>query len=746
MTGGGDRGTDGTAGPEGAVDPDLVRAQWRTFGAPAPPGGPPADAVVRVAPEAVRTLAALTGGPERAAETWGALWAVLTARLTGAEATVLAVRTPGAGERPVPLTVPVAPGESLATVAGAVRAAWPGGPGAGPEGQEPLPFHLTPPGGEAPVGDIPWAVNLMLPRSGPARLTAGEPGAAALLSELALSLERLVMAAAADPHGPADGLLCVTERQAAVLSRPLNPAPPHGAASVPELFVRTAARLPERTAVAGADRTLTYRALEERSARVAARLRAAGAGPGRGPVAVVMDRGADLVTVLLGVLRSGAPYVPLDPAQPPERLRHLLADCGATLAVADRALAPWPGRVLSASDALRRDPPDTPLPAVGPRDPAYLLYTSGSTGPPKAVTVSHGALAAYARGAAEVIDPTGAAHPCCATVTGFATDLGNTAVFPPLVTGGRVQVVPTEVAMDPEAFAAYGTAAGIDVLKITPSLLAALLDEPDPAVLPRRLLVLGGEPLPWHMVERVRALGGCRIVNHYGPTETTVGALTYEVGSGPEWHRRRATVPIGRPLSQVTAHVVDRHLRPVPPGGVGELLIGGPQVADGYHNAPEETARRFVPDPVDPAHGTVFRTGDLVRLLADGSVEFVSRLDRQLKLRGHRVSPQEVEWALHGHPEVRRAVVLAEPAGPGGPRLAAHVVPVAAGAPPAGLDTRLLAHLRGRLPAHLVPAVLHVVERLPLTGGGKLDTRSLSGTPPRTSRIPDPSRSEGGRT
>ncbi len=310
-----------------------------------------------------------------------------------------------------------------------------------------------------------------------------------------------------------------------------------------------------------------------------------------------------------------------------------------------------------------------------------------------------------------------AAH-AFAVVSALSTDLGYTSVFPPLAGGGSINLISPDVVMDPEAFATYMSESQVDVLKITPSLLSALLGTETRAALPRRWLVCGGEAFSLELLERVRALGGsCRILNHYGPTETTIGTCVGEVTADASWPS--ATVPIGRPLENSHAYVVDAGGQPTPPGVAGELLIGGAGVAQGYLNRPSETDERFVADPFSEIRGArVYRTGDRVRFLPDGSIEFLGRIDEQVKIRGYRVEPGEIEATLQRHPAVRQAAVVAH--GPAGDqRLAAYVV-----ASPQPSSDELGAFLAAWLPEYMLPSIIPI-DVLPLTPGGKVDRRSL---------------------
>ena len=284
------------------------------------------------------------------------------------------------------------------------------------------------------------------------------------------------------------------------------------------------------------------------------------------------------------------------------------------------------------------------------------MYTSGSTGTPKGVSVTHRNLSNYTQDMIRRLGADGRAY-VFGMVTAISTDLGNTAVFPALCSGGTLALVKPEVAADPAAFALRVADSPLDVLKITPSHLSALLRANDGRVLPRLWLILGGERLGWDLVERVRGLSDCRILNHYGPTETTVGSCTMLVEDGPGRYAP-ATVPIGRPISNTRCYVLDDRLEPAPLDVPGRLFIGGAGVARGYIGQPELTAERFLPDPFAAAGARMYDTGDLVRRLPDGTLEFLGRADGQVKIRGFRVEPSEVESALRSHPAVANAAVV----------------------------------------------------------------------------------------
>ncbi|WP_437926826.1 amino acid adenylation domain-containing protein [Sorangium sp. So ce291] len=502
-----------------------------------------------------------------------------------------------------------------------------------------------------------------------------------------------------------------------------------GEACAHALFEAHAARAPDAVAVVCEETALSYGELDRRANQVARRLRALGAGP-EDRVGLCVERSLDMIVGLLGALKAGAAYVPLDPKLPRERLCSVLRDSGARVVVTQER---WAGAIDGAGATLLcldRDraaieaEPELPLGAAArPENVAYLIYTSGSTGRPKGVAVEHRQLVSYVRGAlARLPLPEGGSMALVSTV---AADLGHTSLFGALCSGRALHVVSDDRTFDPDSMAEYMSRHAVDALKIVPSHLGALLEAARPErVLPRRCLVLGGEAASGELVGKIRALApDCALVNHYGPTETTVGALTWQAddagGAGGE---PAGALPIGRPLANVQAYVLGRHMEPVPVGATGELYIGGAGVTRGYHDRPELTAERFVPDPFGRSPGgRLYRTGDRARFRPDGAIEFLGRTDHQIKLRGHRIELGEIEAHLREQPEVREAVVVAREHA-GTKRLVAYVV----GREAAALDpAALLARLALRLPDYMVPSALVPLLALPLTANGKIDRAAL---------------------
>ena len=432
-----------------------------------------------------------------------------------------------------------------------------------------------------------------------------------------------------------------------------------------------------------------------------------------------------MVVGLLGILKAGAAYLPLNFEHPRARVEHQLTEAAVAAVVTQEALLPrlpaFGGEMVCLDrDAatLDTEPSTAPEVSASPDDLVYVIYTSGSTGTPKGVGVTNKNLSNYVHFIGARLDA--AAEPLAfGMVSAISTDLGNTAVFPALCNGGTLVLLSPATAADGAAAAEFLRANPIDVLKITPSHLNALLVGADAAgMLPRRWLVVGGEALTWDLVTRVREIGECRILNHFGPTETTVGSCTYLLDeAAPEYPT--ATVPIGTPIANTCCYVLDKRGRCVPEGVPGELHIGGRGVASGYVRRPDLTAERFLPDPFR-GEGHMYATGDLVRRLPDAALEFLGRKDDQIKIRGFRVEPAEIEGALRAHAAVREAAVIARDEARGERRLVAYVVTSGQ-----VQIEQLRTHLAAWVPDYMVPSAFVLLDGLPLTPSGKLDRLAL---------------------
>jgi len=489
-----------------------------------------------------------------------------------------------------------------------------------------------------------------------------------------------------------------------------------------QLFEAQARLTPERPALAFEGSTLTYGELERRASRLARHLQSLGAGP-ETLVGLLVERSLETVIAILGVLKAGAAYVPIDTEYPAERVAFMIADAGLKLVLSQADAAarlPRGGPLVVRIDELDLDGAhETVQDRAGPENLAYVIYTSGSTGRPKGVQIEHRNIVNYVLGVAERLRLEPGMHH--AIVSTIAADLGNTVLFPALASGGCVHVISQARAQSQALLAEYFGREKIDVLKIVPSHLAALQSGNNPErVMPARRLVLGGEASRLDWIERLRALAPeCEIFNHYGPTETTVGVLTYPVGAQLPATQSR-TLPLGWPLPGSSVYLLDAHGAPVPVGEKGELYIGGRGVARGYLRRPELDAERFVPDRFASNSGArLYRTGDLARALADGSIEFCGRVDHQVKLHGYRVELGEIESVLRNCAGVQEAVVLAQDDAAGEIELVACVVSSVA-------PQALREHLKAQLPPYMVPAAFVVMEKLPLTANGKVDRQALA--------------------
>jgi amino acid adenylation domain-containing protein len=494
---------------------------------------------------------------------------------------------------------------------------------------------------------------------------------------------------------------------------------------VPRLFEEQAGRTPQAVAVEACGESLTYEQLNERADRLAHHLRSMGVGP-EATVALCAERSVEAVVGLLGILKAGGAYLPLDPATPAGRLRLMLADARPrVLLTTERlrgALPDAPPTVMLDADwpEVTRDDGANPDGLARPEHAAYVIYTSGSTGTPKGVVVEHASLTNYLSWVNRAL--AGGPQEVVPQLSGLGFDASLKQLLAPLLRGGRVWVVPDEVVSRPEKLMReFGSRPEV-ALNCVPSLWAALLDAFEsggatpPAAGLKRLLV-GGEPLEPALLERTqRALPGLEVINLYGPTEATANATAARLVPG-------GTLNIGRPVDTARVYVLGEGMELLPPGVTGELYVGGVGVARGYLNRPALTAESFKPDPFAAEPGArLYRTGDVVRLLADGSLEFVGRADRQLKVRGFRVEPGEIEAALAEHPEVKEASVVPQEGERGHPLLAAYVVPRQAHRPS---PDELRGFLKERLPAYMLPDVFMLLDALPRTTHGKVDRQAL---------------------
>ncbi|MGW2595840.1 amino acid adenylation domain-containing protein, partial [Streptomyces sp. NPDC001515] len=498
---------------------------------------------------------------------------------------------------------------------------------------------------------------------------------------------------------------------------------------VHEGFERVVDRVPGAVALTADGTDFTYAELEARANRLAHYLVGQGIGP-ESVVGLCLPRGVDVIAAILGVWKAGAGYLPIDPGQPTDRIAFMLRDSRAALALTtEEILDELPAgrsRLVAIDDTfvemqLAAASAERPDREVDPQSLAYVIYTSGSTGRPKGVAVTHGGLANYT---ASVPDRLGFAGEGAryALLQAQATDLGNTVVFASLTTGGELHILEEGAVTDPERVAAYLAEHEIDHFKVVPSHLAALTTSGFEAVLPARSLVLGGEAAStvW-LRELLGAAGEREVHNHYGPTETTIGIattrLTAEGIAG-------GTVPVGTPIANTRFYLLDSRLQPVPVGVAGELYVSGAGLARGYVGREALTAERFVANPYESGE-RMYRTGDRAKWTQDGQVVFLGRADDQVKIRGYRIEPGEVQGVIAAHPLVDQAAVVAREDSPGDRRLVAYVVADDHQELGAELSSAIRQFVGGRLPEHMVPSAVVVLDALPLAGNGKLDRKAL---------------------
>jgi amino acid adenylation domain-containing protein len=543
------------------------------------------------------------------------------------------------------------------------------------------------------------------------------------VERLAHHFVQVLEAVTADPGLPLEQLPFLLPDEIRQLDRwSANPGPrPQECAY--ETFERWAATTPDALAVTGGDGAgVTYRRLDERANALAHRLRALGVGP-EDVVGVLCDRGPDLLAALLAVWKAGGAYLPLDPAHPAGRVRTVLADAGARVLVTDSAGRDQTGRPpgvrLLLTDAVTEQAVTTPPHRTSdPARLAYVISTSGSTGRPKGVQITHAGLANHlAWAVAELVGRGDGGAPVFSSV---AFDLVVPNLWAPLMAGRAVTLLPQD--LDLATLGRQLVEAGpFAFVKMTPAHLELLSEQltHDQVRALARVYVVAGEALPGRLVDDWAA----PVINEYGPTEASVGTCVFAAPGGGN----RETVPIGRPLPNMTMRVLDAGLRPVPVGVTGELYAGGAGVARGYAGQPAQTAAAFLPDPYGPPGARLYRTGDLARILPGGDVDFLGRIDHQVKIRGYRVETTEIQSVLTGHPGVRDAVVTVRESGPGDRALVAHYVP-ADGTPPSHDD--LAARCAEHLPAYMVPSSFTPLSALPLNANGKVDRAALAALEP----------------
>ncbi|MFF2063026.1 amino acid adenylation domain-containing protein [Streptomyces sp. NPDC058200] len=530
------------------------------------------------------------------------------------------------------------------------------------------------------------------------------------VERFAAHFARLLDSATAAPGLPVDELEILPAAERSLLLEEWNDtARPYPSGTLPALFEAQAALTPDAPALRSEGATVSYARLGAEADRLAEELRSHGVGP-ESVVGVCLPRGTGLVVALLAVVKAGGAYLPLDPEYPPERLHFMLDDSGARVVVSDaglESLVSGGARQVVDIDADRSArPAPAPLPGPAPEHPAYVIYTSGSTGRPKGVVVEHRAIVNRLHWMQEAYGLTAADR--VLQKTPYSFDVSVWEFFWPLTTGATLVLARPGGHRDPSYLAEVVAAEEITTLHFVPSMLRAFLAGPLPALPSLRRMICSGEALPADLVTAVHERIGCELHNLYGPTEAAVDVTAVRCVPG-------LPVTIGRPIANTRTYIVDDELRPVPVGVPGELLLGGVQLARGYLNRPGLTADRFVPSPFGTGPGErLYRTGDLARHRADGAIEYLGRIDHQVKIRGQRVELGEIEAVLAECAGVDAAAVTLHDE-----RLVAHLAPATADV------AAVRQELRGRLPEHMCPAQWMLLDSLPLTPSGKVDRKAL---------------------
>jgi amino acid adenylation domain-containing protein len=496
-------------------------------------------------------------------------------------------------------------------------------------------------------------------------------------------------------------------------------APSEGfhSAYVPQAVAAKAAKWPESVALTAGSQVMTYGELEVRANRLARHLRFLGVGPNV-LVGLCLSRSLDMVVAVLAILKAGGAYVPMDPAYPPDRLAFMMDDAQAPVLIANHRLARQMSskqRIvinMNAPEIARQ--PDQPLRDEAlPGDLAYVIYTSGSTGTPKGVEILRSSLAnlvSWHQRAFSVTSGDRASH-----LAGLGFDAAAWELWPYLAAGASVHLVDAVTRNSAELLRDWLLTRKITISFVPTPLAERLLALEWPSQAPLRILLTGGDALHHYPPANLPF----ELINNYGPTECTVVATSGPVFPGSHLDLLPA---IGRPIDNTHIYLLDDHLKPVQPGRSGEIHIGGAGVARGYHNRPDLTEEKFIPNPFSSPPGRMYKTGDVGRLLPDGQIEFLGRVDDQIKIRGYRIEPNEIVSTLNRHPDVRESLVVSRDDGHGDTRLVAYLVLEPDSAPS---HTALCGFVRDHLPEYMLPAAFIRLEEFPLTPHGKIDRAAL---------------------
>jgi amino acid adenylation domain-containing protein len=539
--------------------------------------------------------------------------------------------------------------------------------------------------------------------------------------------ETLLKAIARDPNESIAKLPMLTELERIQLLHEWNDTrAEYPQVCVHELFEQQASLHPDSIALVFEDRQLTYRELNERANQVAHFLQKRGVGP-EVLVGVCLERCPEMLIALLGIWKAGGAYVPLDPAYPMDRLSFMVKDAAVKVLLTDnkhRQLFPSANDQTICLDsdwpAIAQDSTSNLKPAATLSNLAYIIYTSGSTGTPKGVMVLHGGLVNYLSWAVKTYAvEAGGSVP---VHTSISFDLTVTGMYTPLLAGGRVEILSEDVAGQ-SLLKALRKGKDRSLVKITPAHLELLSQQisPEEAAGTTKVFVIGGENLVAESLQLWRkSAPAMRLINEYGPTETVVGCCTYEVKADDP---ASGSVPIGRPIANTQLYILDRYLNPVPIGVIGELYIGGDGVARGYLNRPELNKERFLADPFSGQPGArLYKTGDVARYRNDGILEYLGRVDNQVKVRGYRIELGEIEATLASDPRVKSCAVLVREDEPGNKQLVGYVVP-REGRSPTAEDLRQF--VKQKLPEYMAPAHFVFLDSIPLTTNGKVDRKAL---------------------
>ncbi|MFN2746574.1 amino acid adenylation domain-containing protein [Bacillus sp. z60-18] len=493
------------------------------------------------------------------------------------------------------------------------------------------------------------------------------------------------------------------------------------------LFEQTAAETPKKTALVFEGKQLSYQELNEIANRLARALRKRGVGSDV-PAAVLMKRSERTVAAILGILKAGGAYVPIDPGFPNERIQFMLKDSAAKVVITDQAFAAESAETLLFSEAIAETEDFGNLPSSSGADHlAYIIYTSGTTGRPKGVMIEHRQVHHLVKGLQQAVHTYAQADLNVALLAPFHFDASVQQIFTSLLLGKSLYIVPKKTVSDGRALAAYFRRHQIDVTDCTPSHLQLLIAADDLRGTSLKHILVGGEALSRVATEKLLRLFAESaesiplITNVYGPTETCVDASAFTIPRDGQLQYENAYVPIGRPLGNNRFYILDDHGALLPDGAEGELYIAGDGAGRGYLNLPDMTEEKFSADPFNPG-GVMYRTGDIVRWLPDGTVDFIGRKDDQVKVRGYRIELGEIESVLQGAPGVEKATVLTRPGTAGDQEVCAYIVPKD---DRAASVSELREHLAKRLPDYMLPSYFTELEEMPLTPSGKVDRKAL---------------------